>query len=1145
MTESTRRRARWSRWATATAAFLLMASGMAVSSPVRVGAAPTFDPQTDVVDEFVAGGDWRGVNSADFLPDGRIIVVLLAGPMELVDPNGTLPEWSFYADDIHSAGESGQLDVLVDPGFATNHWFYTYTVSETHRTLMVNRYTLQSTGPATKATRVVIWESDDAIVEDYHLGGSITTDHAGKLFITTGDNLSSTGASQDLDSVFGKVLRINMDGTVPTDNPFYDGTGPHDDEIWAYGFRNAFRSTFDQTTGDLWVGDVGGNVPATAYEEVNVVTSGGNYGWPSCEGPLGQPKNGPDCPSGVIGPIHAYTHVLGQGFINRAVVSGDVYRGNSFPASFQGTYVFADYPTGEFSWLERSGNTSTTGPFTTPDLAGANPVWVGVSPLDGHIYWLHFGWDDHGQLRRMRYIGAGQGEPYVTAAGATPTSGTAPLPVTFAGAATDPNGDPISYHWDFGDGTSANSANPSHTYTSTGVYQAQLTVTAGGDTATSAPVSITVGAPPVATITSPPNGTTFVAGDSITINGSAVDPGVGGLPGSSLSWTVLLLHDDHTHPGTTGTGSSITFPIAATGHGWEGNTRYQVTLTAVDGDGLTGSASITLQPTKVTRTVSANVDVDVTIDSIAETLPFSLVSLVGFRHLVSVPETTCVAGHRWTFSSWSDGGARSREAITPTTAGQLAATYVDAGTDCSGAPLTGAPSVTPPGPPTDVRAVTAADGSVRVSWSPPSSTGDSAVVGYDILGASAVDRQVGASVRSATGTWTSGPDHAVTVRARNGAGAGPGVTVVPTTVPAIDGSVPLADPAAADFLVAADAGSPGASAALVNLTMARASAPGYITADRCSALRESPQSTSSGNHLAVDAVANLAVVPLDADGSFCVYSQVPSQVIVDVQGTFSPSGTQRFTSLAPTRVLDTRDAHTDPLPAGSITRVTGAAPTGASAALVNLTMADGAWAGYVTADRCSALVAGPQTKSTGNHVAGRAVANMAVVPLDTDGSFCIYNQSPVQLVVDTQGYFSATGPLRFTSVAPDRVADTRLSGTPAAGTIVRVASGAPAGTTAVLANLTMVGADGAGYITADRCSTLVAGSQQTSSGNHDAAAAVANLAVVPVDADGTFCVYVQRAVDLVVDVQGTFSVAGQLGFTPVAPVRVLNTHPDA
>ena len=110
------------------------------------------------------------------------------------------------------------------------------------------------------------------------------------MYLTFGDRYE--GRSQDLTNVFGKVLRFNLDGTVPTDNPFYDGAGPNADEIWAYGFRNPYRASFDEVTGRLWVGDVGGNVDTSAYEEVNLVERGGNYGWPACEGRSGHPRTG-------------------------------------------------------------------------------------------------------------------------------------------------------------------------------------------------------------------------------------------------------------------------------------------------------------------------------------------------------------------------------------------------------------------------------------------------------------------------------------------------------------------------------------------------------------------------------------------------------------------------------------------------------------------------------------------------------------------------------------------------------------------------------------------------------------------------------------------------------------------------------------
>jgi hypothetical protein len=180
----------------------------------------------------------------------------------------------------------------------------------------------------------------------------------------------------------------------------------------------------------------------------------------------------------------------------------------------------------------------------------------------------------------------------------------------------------------------------------------------------------------------------------------------------------------------------------------------------------------------------------------------------------------------------------------------------------------------------------------------------------------------------------------------------------------------------------------GASAALVNVAMVGGSAAGYITADKCSRLAPGPQSFSNGNYPAGGtAVSNVAVVPVDTDGSLCVYSQTSTNLVVDVQGSFAVGGQLGFTASSPSRVLDTRSVGR--VAAGSITRVASGS-IGAQAALVNVAMTDASAAGYVTADRCSRLVPGPQSFSNGNYaVGGGAVSNLSVVPVDVDGSFCV------------------------------------------------------------------------------------------------------------------------------------------------------------
>ena len=353
---------------------------------------------------------------------------------------------------------------------------------------------------------------------------------------------------------------------------------------------------------------------------------------------------------------------------------------------------------------------------------------------------------------------------------------------------------------------------------------------------------------------------------------------------------------------------------------------------------------------------------------------------------------------------------------------------------------------------------------------------------------------------------------------------------------------------AAATLTATASGVPaGATAVLANLTMVNGAGPGYVTADRCSAMTAGPQSRSNGNHEATAAVANLAVVPVDADGRFCLVNQTPVDLLADRQGWFAPpsndpapDGGLAFTPASSRRVLDTRAVGAR-VAAGSVTRVAAGA-VGASAVLVNLTMVDGVAPGYVTADRCSVLVAGPQVRSNGNHVVGTAVSNLSVVPVDADGSFCVFNQSPVHLAVDVQGTFAPTGTDRFSLGTPRRVLDTRAVGARvAAGSVTRVAAGA-VGASAVLVNLTMVDGVAPGYVTADRCSVLVAGPQVRSNGNHVVGTAVSNLSVVPVDADGSFCVFNQSPVHLAVDVQGTFAPTADQLLHLSDGARVLDTR---
>src|SRR6185295_9397949 len=150
-------------------------------------------------------------------------------------------------------------------------------------------------------------------------------------------------------------------------------------------------------------------------------------------------------------------------------------------------------------------------------------------------------------IRRIRFIAGNQ--PPVAVARANPTSGQPPLYVGFfPDGSFDPEGKPLTYFWDFGDGSSVVAPSPNHWYQRAGAYVAHLTVSDGVNSALSNGVTITVGNPPRPTILKPADGSIFRAGDLITYSGSASDQEDGQLPASAFSWNILFHHDSHVHP---------------------------------------------------------------------------------------------------------------------------------------------------------------------------------------------------------------------------------------------------------------------------------------------------------------------------------------------------------------------------------------------------------------------------------------------------------------------------------------------------------------------------------------------------------------------------------------------------------------------
>jgi len=320
--------------------------------------------------------------SLKFSPDGRLFVLQQTGQIRVLK-NGALLSQPFLKLDVDGRGEHGLLGLEFDPEFDSNSYVYVYYTALTpaiHN--RVSRFTAQG-DQALEGSEKIILELDDVGLSIFHSAGALhfSPDNASadkKLFIGVGDNANRKNA-QLKSNPFGKILRINADGSIPQDNPFYNTTTGIGRAIWAYGFRNPFSFHFQRGTDRMYINDVG----AESWEDIKEGFIGKNYGWPLAEGY----SNNPD----LVSPIYSYPHGPTTSETEGCAISGGAFYDSdnlAFPKRFQGQYFFMDYCSG---WLRvLNPQDHTVSPFGK-GLA-SNPVSLEVGP-DGKFYflsrWLH------------------------------------------------------------------------------------------------------------------------------------------------------------------------------------------------------------------------------------------------------------------------------------------------------------------------------------------------------------------------------------------------------------------------------------------------------------------------------------------------------------------------------------------------------------------------------------------------------------------------------------------------------------------------------------------------------------------------------------------------------------------------------------
>ncbi|MCH8821091.1 PQQ-dependent sugar dehydrogenase [Patescibacteria group bacterium] len=249
----------------------------------REGPQAAVPLQGDFEDSIFVSGLSQPTSMA-FAPDGRLFVTEKGGNVRVIK-DGKLLSTPFLTVSVNTDRERGLIGVALDPDFENNGYVYIHYTHQVNTTTVrgkVSRFTASSDKPD-----VAVSSSEEVILgnifsgDGHHDGGGIHFGKDGFLYIATGDGGNDFGNnSQNLGNLAGKILRINKDGSIPSDNPFAGQTGKRG-EIWAYGLRNPFTFNIDPVDGKIFANDVG----QSTWEEVNKIEKGANYGWPGCEGP--------------------------------------------------------------------------------------------------------------------------------------------------------------------------------------------------------------------------------------------------------------------------------------------------------------------------------------------------------------------------------------------------------------------------------------------------------------------------------------------------------------------------------------------------------------------------------------------------------------------------------------------------------------------------------------------------------------------------------------------------------------------------------------------------------------------------------------------------------------------------------------------
>ncbi|MFM7852323.1 MAG: PQQ-dependent sugar dehydrogenase, partial [Flammeovirgaceae bacterium] len=599
-----------------------------------------------------------------FAPDGRIFLAEQNGKLRVIK-NDVLLTTPFVTLNVDATGERGLIGVAIDPDFTTNKYVYLYYTAKTpavHN--RVSRFTADG-DVALAGSELALLDLVNLTNATNHNGGAMAFGPDGYLYIAVGDNaqglVAGTGVKppQNLDSYLGKILRINKDGSVPATNPFFNDspTSEPRKRIWASGLRNPYTFSIDNTSGKIFLNEVG----QVTWEEINDATQGGlNFGWPTEEG-----RNKTTNPI-FVNPFYAYNHSAAVTTPSGCAITGGTFfspTSTKYPVNYVGKYFFQDYCRGWIYYLDPS--SANPAPIKFADGLGANTLAISCG-LDGNLYYLN---RTAKKLVRIEY---NQGFSIIEQPKSIAVNQreAAVFSVTVSGTG-------ISYQWqkngvNIEAATQSSFTIPSVQLTDAGNYSVNVSNTAGS-TIKSVVATLTVkpvNAKPVASIVLPTKSPQayYSAGDIIRLKGTGTDLEDGTLTNSSFSWFIDFHHDTHKHDQPPIEGVSETDLSIPNEGETSANVWYRIILMVTDSQGEMGMDSVDVLPNKSDITLATfPAGFQLTLDGEPFQAPQTTTSVRGMLRSLEAPSPQVIDGKTYRFISWSNGITSAVQTIaTPT-----------------------------------------------------------------------------------------------------------------------------------------------------------------------------------------------------------------------------------------------------------------------------------------------------------------------------------------------------------------------------------------------------------------------------------------------------------------------------------------------